>query len=114
MRALPSGVVLKSKRDSFDRPSRFKARLLARGNLQDDLDDYLELYAPVACIKLVRTIIAVAVGKGWSIDHLNVVGTFLHAIVPKDDRVWIRLSTVAGTSLQGQIVELVKSLYGLN
>lgn len=54
-----------------------------------------------------------AVAKDWSIDYLEVVGAFLHAILPDDNQVWIRLSTVVGTSLQDQFVELVKSLYGL-
>lgn len=53
-RGFPSGVILRLERDSTRRPARFKARLVARGNLHLAVVDYTELYAPVVCIELVR------------------------------------------------------------
>lgn len=114
MRPLPSGVILKLKRDSLGRPARFKGRLVARGNFQSKDVDYLEIYAPVACIELVRTIITIAIAMGWDIEQVDVKGAFLHATLPKDERVFILLPKIKGiSSANGQLVELIKSLYGL-
>ena len=53
-RALQSGIILKLKRDQDGHPARFKARLVARGNLQNVLGtSYANRYAPVACFDLV-------------------------------------------------------------
>lgn len=114
VRPLPTGVILRPKRDAAGRPARFKARLVARGNLQEDAVDYPELYSPVACIELVRTMLAIARAKGWEVDHVDVKGAFLHATFPKEDRTWVRLPTVEGVpSVSSHIVQLNKSLYGL-
>ena len=48
-KALPSGIVLRLKRDQKGRPARFKARLVVRGNIQPvDENAYEKKYAPVA------------------------------------------------------------------
>ena len=59
---LPGGILLKLKRDSNGLTVRFKARLVVRGNLQDDsdFDTHLQLYAPIVCIELVRLLLNVA------------------------------------------------------
>ena len=75
-RILPSEIILKIKRDPMGKPARFKARLVARGKFQADPIDYTELYAPVACIEMVRILLSVAVAKSWSIDQLDVKGAF--------------------------------------
>lgn len=113
-RPLPSGVILRLKRDSTGRPARFKARLVARGNFQSEVNDYTELYAPVACIELVRVLLSISVSKGWVVHQVDVKGAFLHAALPDSDDIWIRLPTLEGVpSAGGQTVKLVKSLYGI-
>lgn len=69
--------MLPLKRDEREIPSWFKARAVARGNFQDDAADYLELYAPVACIELVRITLAVADALGWETEHVDIKGAFL-------------------------------------
>lgn len=111
---LPSGIVLRVKRDSQGHVAKYKARLVVRGNFQADGNDYAELYAPVACIELVRLMFAVSVSKGWSIEQMDVKSAFLHAKLPDTDDVWIRLPKVPGVpAANGRVVKLVKSLYGL-
>lgn len=39
-----------------------------QGNVLDDPVNYIEMYAPVARIELVRTVSAVVAGKGWWVD----------------------------------------------
>lgn len=111
---LPSGVILRVKRDENGDVSRFKARVVVRGNFQNEFDDYAELYAPVACIELVRVIVTVAVHYGYSINHLDVKGAFLHALLPESDDIWVRLTKIDDIrQINGQVVKLKKSLYGL-
>lgn len=113
IKVLPSMIVLKLKRDENGRPARFKARLVALGNLQVDIGLLIELYAPVICIELVRALLAVAQAKGWSIRQVDFKGAFLNAYLDNGEEIWIRLPNIPGTKFVGQLVKLVKSLYGL-
>lgn len=58
------------------------------------MPDYAKLYAPVACIQLVRTILSVAVSKIWEIEQVDVKGAFLHASLPESDRIHGNIGTV--------------------
>lgn len=51
--------------------------------------------------------------KRWKTRHIDFEGAFLHATLEDGKDIWIRLPNIPGTSLRGQIVKLVKSLYGL-
>lgn len=62
-RSVPSGIILKLKRNAKGRSARCKACLVARGSFQNDFIDRAELYTPVASIELVRTLVCVAVAK---------------------------------------------------
>lgn len=111
---LPSGIVLKLKRNSAGDPARFKGLVVARGSFQDDISIYLELCAPVACIEVVRLIITVAFACGWEINLVDVNGAFFHALLPIGEEINIRLPTDPGLeNLSGKVVRLIKSFYGL-
>lgn len=111
---LPSGIVLKLKRDAEGRPVRYKARVVARGNFQSEPEQYIDLYAPVASIDLVRTVLAVSVALGWDIEHVDVKGAFLNALLAAESRYVLRLPSIPGSKyFRGQLVRLIKSLYGL-
>ena len=71
-RILPSGVILRLKRDEEGHPKRFKAHLVARGNFQDNSVDYTELYAPVACVETIRFLLSIAASNQWSAHHVDV------------------------------------------
>lgn len=114
VKALPSGIILKIKRDEHSDPARFKARLVARGNFQSELEIEIDLYAPVACIEMVRLILSVAAYLGYDIEQLDVKGAFLHAPLPTGETIWLKLPVVPGLeSVSGKVVKLLKSLYGL-
>lgn len=114
IKVLPSMIILKLKRDNVGRPARFKARVVALGNYQDEFGNEIELYAPVVCIELVRALFAVMLIKGWTVKHLDIKGAFLHAYLDIEDEIWLKLPVIPGnTFLSGRIVRLLKSLYGL-
>ena len=84
---VPSGILLKVKQDANGDIAKYRARLVVRGNYQTNGTDYAELYAPVACIELVRLMFAVSVAKTRSIEQLDVKGAFLHAKLPEAEEV---------------------------
>jgi len=58
--------------------NRYKARLATKGYAQTYGIDYEETYSLVAKMTTVRTIIAMAVAKGWSLHQMDVKNVFLH------------------------------------
>lgn len=95
-RVLLSGIVLKVKRDASGIKVRYKARLVARCDFKSDPVDYGERNPPVACIKLVGVMLAIAVSKGWTIHQLDVKCAFFHANLPSCENIWIRLPSIPG------------------
>lgn len=86
--------------------------MVASGNFRDSSVDYLELYAPVACIEIFRLLLAISVLMGWTVYQVDLKGAVLHEKFPKP--VWIRLPTIPVLSkISGKIVQLVQSLYGI-
>lgn len=73
---LPSGVILKIKRKIHGSISRFKERLVVRGNLNYYGDGYAALYEPMECIDLVQVRLSISIEKGWKVDQLDVKGAF--------------------------------------
>lgn len=114
VQVLPSNIILKIKRDSDGNAARYKARVVVLGNLQSVPVTLLELYAPVACIELVRVMLTIAVSLGWEIHQVDIKGAFLHATLPKADNIYVRFPKMdCIPSLSGRVVKLLKSLYGL-
>lgn len=57
---------------------RYKARLVAQGYKQQYGIDYGEIFALVAKMTTVRTLIAVGVVRNWDIYQMNVKNSFLN------------------------------------
>ncbi|CAN0917319.1 Retrovirus-related Pol polyprotein from transposon RE1 [Linum grandiflorum] len=90
---------------------RYKARLVAQGFYQEHGIDYDETFAPVVKMQTVRSVIAVAAMKGWSLMQLDVKNAFLHG----DLKETIYMECPDGYSKGGAdvICRLKRSLYGL-
>ncbi len=70
--------VYKVKHNAARSMSRYKARLVTKGYAQTYGIDYEETYSPVAKMTIVRTIIAMAATKGWSLHQMDVKNVFFH------------------------------------
>ncbi len=89
--------------------ARFKARVVARGDMQQQ-NDLLETFAPPASFATVRTIVAAAAAHSWEIHAMDVSAAYLHADLRNP--VYIYAPPLFGVE-KGSVLKLVKSLYGL-
>jgi hypothetical protein len=89
---------------------RYKARLVARGFQQSYGRDYEETFDPVAHMTTVRTLIAVASIRSWTISLLGVKNAFLHGDLHEE----VYMQPPPGVQVpDGYVCHLRRALYGL-
>jgi hypothetical protein len=70
--------VYKLKRDEQGAVIKHKARIVAKGYIQQPGIDYDEVFAPVARMESVRMLLAVAAQRDWLVHHMDVKSAFLN------------------------------------
>lgn len=111
-RAITLKWVYKLKRNETGEVIKHKARLVARGFVQQEGIDFDEVFAPVARMESVRLLLALAAQEGWQVHHMDVKSTFLNGDL--EEEVYVRQPagfTVVGQ--EGKVLRLKKALYGL-
>jgi hypothetical protein len=91
---------------------RYKARWVLRGFTQCPGVDYDETFSPVVKPATVRTVLSLALTRGWPVHQLDVKNAFLHGILTET----VYCSQPAGfvdSSRPDMVCRLNKSLYGL-
>jgi hypothetical protein len=91
---------------------RYKAHWILRGFTQCPRVDYNETFSPIVKRATVRTMLTLAVSRGWPVHQLDVKSVFLHGTLSET----VYCSQPAGfvDPTHPQLVcQLNKSLYGL-
>ncbi len=92
--------------------SKYKVRLVAKGYAQNYGIDYEETYNLVTKMITIRTIITMAIAKGWSLHQMNVNNVFLHGDLHEEMYIEQPLGYVDQTH-PNLVYRLKKALYGL-
>ena len=83
-KALPTHIILKIKRNEYGLPMKFKARLVAGGNLQVMGRDVDNVYAPVVDYSIILLILAISHQLGWMKSHVYVTSAFLNGEIDRE------------------------------
>jgi len=109
VRPINSKFVFDLKKHSDGSIQRFKARLVARGDMQRDGVDYEHIFSATLRLESLRIILAIAASKDLEIHQMDISNAFLNAECDRD--IIMRLPAMGST--RGILVRLNKSLYGL-
>ena len=69
--------VHKLKKDEAEAVIKHKARLVARGFVQQEVVDFDDAFAPVARMESVRLLV-LAAQEGWRVHHMDIKSAFLN------------------------------------
>lgn len=90
-----------------------KTRLVELGSIPEIFGLLMELYDCVIFIEPVWALLSLAQVKGWSIRQAHFKAAILNAYFDIEEEIWIKVPNIAESTFVGQLVKLVKSLYGL-
>ncbi|CAK9796153.1 Copia protein [Anthophora plagiata] len=98
------------KNNEHGNPSKYKARLVARGFSQKYLTDYNETFAPIVRIASFRFIIAFANQFNLLIHHMDVKTAFLNGELKEEIYMKVPQRVI---SKSNEVCKLNKAIYGL-
>lgn len=109
-RAIASKWVFK-KKVNHNGTIRHKARLVIKGCQQRAGIDYEETFAPVAMLKTIRILLALAAFYDWEVHHADVKTAFLNPALKEE--VYMEQPEGLQHDGHGRVCRLQKALYGL-
>ncbi|PKU66732.1 Retrovirus-related Pol polyprotein from transposon TNT 1-94 [Dendrobium catenatum] len=102
----------RTKRHKNGTIARFKARLVAQGNNQEQGIDYFETFSPVAKLPTIRILMTVALFHNWEIHQFDVENAFLHGKL--SETIYMRQPKgFEDESAPNHVCLLQKAIYGL-
>jgi hypothetical protein len=104
--------VYKLKRNEAGDTVKHKARLVARGFMQQEGIDFDEVFAPVAHMEYVRLLLALAAQEGWQVHHMDVKSVFLNEDLKEEVYVHQPAGFIVAAQ-EGKVLRLRKALYSL-
>jgi len=104
--------IYKTKIESKGKPSKLKARLVARGFQHTKGIDFDEVFVPVAKWKAIKMIVALSASNEWILIHLDIKTAFLNGDL--NEIVFMEVPEgFRSSAIQNKVCRLKKALYGL-
>lgn len=104
--------IYRIKRHSDGSVARYKARLVANGNQQEEGLDFSETFSPVVKQPTIRVALSLAVHHNWSLRQLDVSNAFLHGML--EEEVYMKQPLgYRDPHHPNYVCKLRKALYGL-
>jgi hypothetical protein len=107
-----SKMILRIKYAPDGNISKYKARLVLRGNEQREGLDYEEVYAPTVHKTTIRVLLALAAQHDLIIHQMDVCTAFLNPALKEGEEIFMRLPLQLRSS-KDDVCRLKKALYGL-
>lgn len=104
--------IYKLKKDAEGKIVKYKARIVAKGYVQEHGADFDETFAPVTRLETVRMLLALAAKSNWEVQHLDVKTAFLNGEITEE----VYVAQPEGFVVKGRenlVYKLYKALYGL-
>ena len=111
-RVITSKWVFKKKRGMTGAVEKYKARIVARGFMQEEGVDYEDTYSPTVRFESITMMMAAAASDGLYMEQLDVTTAFLYADLKEE--VYLEISEgMFAEAMPGKVLRLLKALYGL-
>jgi hypothetical protein len=104
--------IYKKKTDADENVSIYKSRLIAKGFQQIQGIDYDETFSPVAMLKSIRILLAIAAYYNYEIWQMDVKTMFLYGMLTEDVHM-VQLEGFVDLENAGNVCKLQRSIYGL-
>lgn len=111
---ITSKWVFKKKKGLSCKVEKYKARVVAKGYMQEEGLAFGETYPPTVKQENIRLMMAMAASNGWHMEQMDVTTSFLYADLVEE----IYLEIPEGmfpesAGMEGKVLRLWKALYGL-
>jgi hypothetical protein len=107
---IPSRVIFDVRMNADGSINKYKARLVAQGNHQDD-STYFETFADTASARSINILLSLAAAESFNISSIDVKTAFLYS--PLNEELYLRRPPGLNDDIMPPIVKLKKCIYGL-
>ena len=111
-KAVENKWILKKKTDADGNVSVYKALLVAKGFWQIQGVDYEETFSPVAMLKSIRILLAIAAYHDYEIWQMDVKTAFLNGNI-EEELYMVQPEGFIDPKDAGKVCKLQRSIYGL-
>jgi hypothetical protein len=107
---IPSRILFDVRMNADGTINKYKARLVAQGNHQDD-STFFDTFADTASARSINVLLSLAAANSLEISSIDVKTAFLYSLLQEE--LYLRRPPGLGDDIMPQVVRLNKCIYGL-